>query len=155
MKHHHSALCRYVFFSFIVLLLSACGEKEEGLGRYGMMDENTPDYAALAFMKSIYEGDDISRAVELSSDSMARMLKRYRTNRNVQRYIVNLRYDTVTITPQSGNGVGRSEYAESAEVTLFFSGMFGDDKVEDLRTINMIRDDGQWKVDRIAPDHFM
>ena len=86
---------------------------------------------------------------------MARMLKRYRTNRNVQRYIVNLRYDTVTITPQGGNGVGRSEFSESAKVTLFFSGMYGDDKVEDLRTVNMIREDGQWKVDRIAPDHFM
>ncbi len=155
MKNHHSALCRYTFIGFMFMLLSACGEKEEGLGRYGMMDENTPDYAALAFMKSIYEDENISRAIELSSDSMARMLERYRTNRNVQRYIVNLRYDTVTITPQSGNGVGRSEFAESAEVTLYFSGMYGDDKVEDLRTINMIRDDGQWKVDRIAPDHFM
>ena len=151
----HFTLSRFTIISLLVIVLCACGEKKEGLGRYGMMDENTPDYAALTFMQSIYECKNISKAIELSSDSMARMLKRYRTNRNVQRYIVNLRYDTVTITPQGGNGVGRSEFSESAKVTLFFSGMYGDDKVEDLRTVNMIREDGQWKVDRIAPDHFM
>ena len=144
-----------LFIALCLILISGCKEKEEGLGRYGMMDENTPDYAAVAFMKSIYEDKNINRAVELSSDSMARMLKRYHTNRNVQRHIVNLRYDTVTITPQGSNRVGRNEFAENATVTLFFSGQYNDDKVEDLRTVQLIRDDGLWKVDRIDPDHFM
>lgn len=150
-----SASLRFVIIALITLLLTACGEKEKGLGRYGMMDENTPEFAALAFMKSIYEGENINRAVELSTDSMARILTRYHTNRNVQRHIINLRYDNVSIVPQGANRVGRNEYADNATVTLFFSGMYNDDKIEDLRTVKMIRDDGQWKVDRINPDHFM
>lgn len=135
--------------------LSACEEKEPGIGRYGMLDENTPDYAAVMFMNSIYHDKNINRALSLSSASMARMLRKYHSNRNVQRHIINLRYDEVTVSPQGSNRVGRNEFAEEATVTLFFSGFYGDDKIEDLRTVQLIQENGQWKVDRINPDHFM
>ncbi|MBU2976767.1 hypothetical protein [Alteromonas sp. C1M14] len=146
----------YIFvITVFSMLLASCGKQEEGLGRYGMLDDNTPDYAAVSFMESIYHDDNIDGALALSSQSMTRILTRYHSNRNVQRHIVNLRYDEVTITPQGSNRVGRNQYAEEATVTLFFSGTYGDDKIEDLRTVKLIREDGHWKVDRIDPDHFM
>lgn len=140
---------------FILLLLAGCEKKEPGIGRYGMLDDNTPDYAAVMFMDSVYQDKNIDRALSLSSESMGRMLRKYHTNRNVQRHIINLRYDKVTVTPQGSNRVGRNEFAEKATVTLFFSGTYNDDKIEDLRTVQLIQEDGQWKVDRIDPDHFM
>ena len=145
----------FLLITFSVLLLSGCEKKEQGLGRYGMLDDNTPEYAALMYMNSIYNEDNINGAIKLSSESMARMLKRYHTNRNVQRHIMNLRYDEVTVTPQSSNQVGRNQFAEEATVTLFFSGKYNGDKKEDLRTIKLIREDGNWRVDRINPDHFL
>ena len=66
-----------------------------------------------------------------------------------------LKYDTVIITPQSGNSVGRSEFSEKATVTVFLSGMYDDDKIEDLRSLDLIKEDGMWKVSQIHPDHFM
>lgn len=143
-----------VIMLFSVLLFS-CGKQEKGLGRYGMLADNTPDYAAVTFMDCIYNDKNIDRALALSSESMARILSRYHSNRNVQRHIINLRYDEVTITPQGSNKIGRNQYADEATVTLFFTGFYNDDKIEDLRTVKLIREDGYWKVDRIDPDHFM
>ena len=32
-----------LFIVLCLILISGCKKKEEGLGRYGLMDENTPD----------------------------------------------------------------------------------------------------------------
>ncbi|MCU7554031.1 hypothetical protein OCL06_05405 [Alteromonas sp. ASW11-19] len=137
------------------VLLTGCGKKEEGVGRYGMLDENTPEYTAVRFMRSIYLESDIDVAVSLSTPRLARVLKKYHTNRNVQRHLLNLKYDSVAITPESSNSVGRSEFSEQATITLFFTGHYNDNKIEDLRRVDLIRMNGDWKVEKIHPDHFM
>lgn len=145
-------------FGFILVVcftLTGCPKKEAGVGRYGMLDENTPEYTAVRFMRSIYLDSNIDVAVSLSSPKLARILRKYHTNRNVQRHLLNLKYDTVTIVPQGGDRVGRSEFAEQATVTLFFSGHYHDDKIEDLRQIDLVRVRGDWKVEKIHPDHFL
>jgi hypothetical protein len=143
-------------FSFcILLLLTGCNKDEENIGRYGMLDKNTPEYAAVAFMRSIYEDRNIDKAVALSTPSLGRILQSYHSNRNVQRNVLNLRYDTVKITPQSSQSVGRTEYAEKATLTLFFSGFYQGNKVEDLRTLELIKEGGGWKVTKIYPDQFL
>ena len=107
------------------------------------------------FHNCVYEDDNLDVAISLSSDRLARILTNYHSNRNVQRHLLNLKYDTVIITPQSGNSVGRSEFSEKATVTVFLSGMYDDDKIEDLRSLDLIKEDGMWKVSQIHPDHFM
>ncbi len=146
-----------LFGLFTLLLLQACGEssEEEGLGRYGMLDESTPEYTAVTFLRSIYEDDNLNTAISLSSDKMARILTRYHSNSNVQRHLLNLRYDTVTIAPQSSGGVGRAEFSEAATITVFLSGMYGEDKVEDLRSLDLIQEDGEWKVTKIHADTYL
>ena len=142
-------------FVLVCVALAGCQKKEEGIGRYGMLDDNTPEFAAVRFMRSIYAEPDISVAVSLSTPKMARILERYHTNRNVQRHLLNLKYDTVTITPEGGDRVGRSEFAEKATITMFFSGFYNDDKIEDLRQVDLVRMNGDWKVEKIHPDHFL
>ncbi|NMH61126.1 hypothetical protein [Alteromonas ponticola] len=142
-------------FGMLFLLLSCKGDNEEGLGKYGMLDESTPEYAAVRFMTSIYNDPNIDVAVSLSTPKMARILSRYHTNRNVQRHLLNLKFDTVTISPEERSRVGRNEFSEKATITLFFSGKLNDSKQEDLRRIDLVREDGQWLVERIHPDHFM
>ena len=146
----------YTLFGFIsLLLLSACGEKEKGIGRYGMLDESTPEYTAVVFLNSVYEDDNLDRAISLSSEKMTRILKRYHTNKNVQRHLLNLKYDTVTVTPQTAGKIGRTEFAEKSTITVFLSGMYGEDKIEDLRSLDLIKEDGDWKVNKIHPDTYL
>ncbi|BBO27936.1 hypothetical protein AltI4_23240 [Alteromonas sp. I4] len=138
----------------LLSLLIGC-EKEERIGRYGMLDENTPEYTAVMFIRGVYSDDSIDRAVSISTDRLARVLKRYHTNNNVQRHLFNLKYDTVEVTPQTGQSIGRSEYSDSAVVTLFFSGQYNGDKVEDLRTLELLKVNGRWKVDKVQADPFL
>lgn len=137
-----------------LFLLSAC-EKEERIGRYGMLDENTPEYTAVMFIRGVYLDENLDRAVDLSTPRMARILSRYHTQKNVQRHVFNLKYDTVEVTPQTSQSVGRTEYADNANVTLFFSGLYNGDKVEDLRTLELKKVSGQWKVDKVQADPFL
>ncbi|QJR79397.1 hypothetical protein CA267_000580 [Alteromonas pelagimontana] len=146
---------RTVFVILSMMMLSACGEKEEGLGRYGMLHENTPEYTSVKFMQSIYLEPDISQAVALSTNRLARILRSYHTNSNVQRHVMNLKFDSVVITPEGGGKVGRSQFSDKATVTLFFSGEVNDERREDLRRVELIKENGTWKVSRIHPDHFM
>lgn len=146
----------YTLFGLIsLLLLSACGDKEKGIGRYGMLDESTPEYTTVVFLNSVYEDDNLDRAISLSSEKMTRILKRYHTNKNVQRHLLNLKYDTVTVTPQTAGKIGRTEFAEKSTITVFLSGMYGEDKIEDLRSIDLIKEDGDWKVNKIHPDTYL
>ena len=149
---------KYFFLGLGALFfLSACdkGDGDTGLGRYGMLDESTPEYTTVMFLKSVYEDDNLDTAIPLSSEKMSRILTRYHTNSNVQRHLLNLRYDSVVITPQSAGGVGRVEFAEKSTVTVFLSGMYGEDKVEDLRSLDLIKEDGEWKVNEIQPDTYL
>jgi hypothetical protein len=141
---------------FTLLFLAACGEKgDKGLGRYGMLDESTPEYTTVMFLRSIYEDENLNGAIEVSSKKMARILTRYHSNRNVQRHLLNLRYDDVIITPQSTGGVGRSEFSEKSTITVFLSGTYGEDKIEDLRSLDLIKEEGEWKVNKIHPDTYL
>ncbi|RDV27591.1 hypothetical protein DXV75_04725 [Alteromonas aestuariivivens] len=142
-------------FLAMVLSLAGCGEKEPGVGRYGMLDESTPEYTAVRFMRSIYHEDSVDVAISLSTESMARVLKNYHTNRNVQRHVMNLTFDSVEITPEGGSNVGRTEYAQKATITVFFSGMKNEERTEDLRRVDLVKVDGDWKIDRVHPDHFL
>ncbi|GAC14869.1 hypothetical protein [Aliiglaciecola lipolytica] len=147
---------RLIQLFFLALILQACDtESKKGAGKYGMMDTNTPDYAAVAFFEHVYNDNNLNKAIAMSSERMAKLLKSYRTNRNVQRHVFNLMYDEVEIQPDTGNSVGRNEYAESAVVTLFFTGTLHDERVEDIRVIEMLRVDGEWLVDRIQPDKYL
>ncbi|OFI35387.1 hypothetical protein [Alteromonas lipolytica] len=144
----------FFMLCFTLLVLSGC-EKEERIGRYGMLDENTPEYTAVMFIRGVYLDENLDRAIYLSTDRMSRILERYHTQTNVQRHVFNLKYDTVEVTPQTSQSVGRTEYADSANVTLFFSGTYNGDKVEDLRTLELKKVSGTWKVDKIQADPFL
>lgn len=140
---------------FTLTLTGCLKEDKQGLGRYGMLNEGTPEYTAVAFLTNIYEGENINLAADLSTESLSRVIRSYHTNRNVQRHLLNLRYDTVIIKPQSANRVGRSEFAEKATITVFLSGMLHDDKIEDIRSLDLVKEHGDWKVARVYPDRFM
>ncbi|MFT4994924.1 MAG: hypothetical protein ACI965_001966 [Paraglaciecola sp.] len=135
----------------LLLVLSACSEVNEKktAGKFGMMDENTPDYAALQFFDGIYRGKDISGALKLSSPKMGRLLQSYRTNRNVQRHVFNMPYDTVEFKPHAVSA-GRKEFAKEAQVRLFFEGEINGNILKDLRVVKLVRPGKKWLVDEVS-----
>jgi hypothetical protein len=138
---------------FSLLVLGGCGDTKEKktAGKVGMRDENIPDYAALQFFDSIYRGKDISGALALSSPSMLRLLQSYRTNRNVQRHILNMRFDSVEFKPHAGRA-GRNEFAKEAQVILFFEGQLDRIILTDLRVVKLVRPGKKWLVDAVSLD---
>ena len=140
-----------------ILLLTACSDvkRGEGVGKYGMMAENTPEYTAVMFLYGIYNEPNLNTSLSLSSERMTRLLNNYRTNRNAQRHLLGLSYDTVEINPDGGDGVGRTEFAQKAEVTVFLTGFYQDDKIDELRTVKLIKEGGDWKVDEVETDPFL
>lgn len=139
-------------------MLQACdnGAKAgKGAGKYGMMDTNTPDFAAVRFFEHVYRDKTLAGAIAMSTPRMAKLMNSYRSNRNVQRHVFNLTYDEVEIQPDTGNTVGRNEFAKSAVVTLFFTGLRDNDRIEDIRVVEMIRKDKKWLVDKIRADKYL
>jgi hypothetical protein len=144
----------------LIWLLSGCSDSSEGFGsgRFGIKDSETPEYALTNFFNHLYNDDNLDGVIAFSSTNMIKVIKAYRTNVNVQRHVMNLRYDkhSVSIRPQIDKrvGIGRTEFATQTRLTVFFTGYFFDDRKEDFRTVDLVRVYGQWKVDRIHPDKF-
>lgn len=133
------------------MLLVSCGggEPVKSVGKYGTMDVNVPEYAAIQFFEHIYSDPTIAQALDYSSPKMARLIQSYRINRNVQRHVLNMSFDTVEIKPNAGNA-GRNEFSKEASVSLFFEGTHNGETVKDLRTVKLVRIDQQWKVDEVS-----
>lgn len=148
----------YFVALLLLVILQGCdsgSNKGSGAGKFGMMDTNTPEYSAIEFFEYIYNDKKLDNALAMSTPRMAKLLKSYHSNRNVQRHVFDLVYDEVTIQPQPGNSFGRNEFAESAIVTLFFSGTLHDNKVEDIRVVEMVRKDGKWLIDLVQADKYL
>ncbi|WP_241264070.1 hypothetical protein [Bowmanella dokdonensis] len=130
-------------------------EKSEGVGKYGMMDSGTPEYAAIQFFDHLYHDSNLEEVLRFSSPKMGRLIRSYQTSRNFQRHVLNLSYDKVELVIDSGNNRMRSEFSDKATVTVFFTGTLHGEKHEDLRTVNLVKADGDWKVDEIEADKFL
>ena len=144
--------------TILCLVLTACGEsktsKSEGVGKYGMMSENTPEYSTVKYFDNLYNQNNIRMVLSYSSPRMSRLVESYRTSRNIQRHVVNLKYDEVKIEIDSGDVRGRTEFSDQAMVTVFFSGTLDGEKMEDIRTVELVRLNNKWKVDKIKPSRY-
>ncbi|MCV2885381.1 hypothetical protein OE749_11815 [Aestuariibacter sp. AA17] len=150
---------RFLYIVFFAFTLQACSDNDDvqnqSAGKYGMLDPNTPHYAAMKFFEHIYYDSNLNGAVELSTPRMGRLLQSYHNNRNVQRHVLNLIYDEVEIQPDAGNSVGRAEFAKKAVVSVFFTGHRHDKKHEDIRVVEMVKMDGDWKVSKVRADKYL
>jgi hypothetical protein len=138
-------------FLISIVMLAACepGNEKPGFGKYGMLDPNLPEYAASAFFDHIFHDDDINGAVDIASPSLARLLKSYHTNRNIQRHVLNLRFDKVEIRPHTGSA-GRNEFGKEAKVIVFFEGELDGNILKDMRVVDLVRINKEWKVDKVS-----
>ena len=134
----------------VVFLLTACDDNFDS-----SEVNNSADMAALIFFDSIYNRDDFRTALNHASPRMQRLMKSYHTPTNVARHLINLRYDSEVIMEiDAGDSVGRSEFATRQKVSVFFTGNYQGNMIDELRTVQMIKEDGKWVVDAILADKF-
>lgn len=136
----------------ICLSVFACSDSGEEVraGKYGMMGSDTPQYAAVIFMRAVYNDQDLSRAIDLSTDRFARILKGYHTNKNVQRQIFNLRLDEMTAEPVSSGPLLMSDSQKKANIEMKIIGHYNNKKIIELKTISMVKERGDWKVKAVS-----
>ncbi|MFT6988255.1 MAG: hypothetical protein ACJASL_000217 [Paraglaciecola sp.] len=141
------------FFLIFVVLFSACDKEpaKKGSGKFGMLDTNNPEYAAIEFFDHIYHSKSIESSIKLSTPKMGRLLRSYHTNKGVQKYVLNMRFDKVVIQP-STMSAGRNEFAKEAQISLFFEGELEGDIVKDMRNVELLKVDNKWKVDEVSVD---
>lgn len=146
-----------VFITF--LILSGCTQDKNklGAGKYGMMDNTTPEGAALLFFENLYgEKKGLDALLLYSSPKMGRLLRSYHTSRSIQRHVINLTYDEIPIMQiDTGDEVGRKEFSSETEISVFFSGIYNGAKVDDLRTVKLIRIQNKWVIDAVKADKFL
>lgn len=140
-----------IFILIFSVLLVACDKAppKQGGGKFGMLDRGNPEFAAIEFFDHIYHSKGIDDAIELSTPKMERLLRSYHTNKGVQKHVLNMRFDKVSIQPKS-RSAGRNEFAKEAQISLFFEGELDGNVLKDMRLIDLVRVGKDWKVDEVS-----
>lgn len=134
---------------FFALMISGCVENPEeeiSAGRYGMMSTDTPQHTAVVFIRAIYNEPDLERAIEMSDERFGRILQNHHTNKNVQRHMLNLRLDNMSVDPVSGGTLILSDVQKEAAIEVKIVGNFKGREIIDLKTLSMVRESGSWVV---------
>jgi hypothetical protein len=141
-------ICKVILLCLVTITVTACNqpEREINAGRYGMMSDETPQYAALVFIMVIYEDENLDSALKMSTDKFARLLKSYHTNKGVQRHILNLRLSEMTVEPVAGGFQDITEFKKQATVVVKIIGTYNHKKITELKTISMVKESGDWKI---------
>lgn len=145
-------MLKNISFIFIfALLFSACEKptSKSSSGKFGMLDSGLPEYAAVEFFDQVYHSKDIEGAIKLSTPKMERLLRSYHTNKGVQKHVLNMRFDKVTIQP-STRSAGRNEFAKDAQLSMFFEGELDGDIIKDMRVVELIKIGKDWKIDEVS-----
>ncbi|NOU48941.1 hypothetical protein HG263_00055 [Pseudoalteromonas sp. JBTF-M23] len=131
------------------LFLVACGGEDKPSG-----DEDTPGYTATLYFDALYNKNNINLALEHATPRLARIMRSYGTASQFTRNLVNMQFDEVTIEIDMTNASLREQYGDHAKVNMVFTGYFNGEKVDDMRSVQMLRKKGKWYIDKINPDPF-
>ncbi|AWL12243.1 hypothetical protein HMF8227_01770 [Saliniradius amylolyticus] len=138
----------------VTIFITGCLDNGQPERKYPGVTEGSPEYTALEFFNYLYNSDSLDPVLALSTPKMKTLLRSYHTNRNAQRHVVNLVFSDVEMRVDAGNRRVRSEYSKESTVTIFFVGNSHGKKIQDLRTVDLIREGGQWLVKDVYSESY-
>ncbi|NTS78880.1 hypothetical protein HR060_18725 [Catenovulum sp. SM1970] len=141
-----------VFVLYIcILALSACGKSETEKAQ-----EDGPYEVAFAFFDALYNQKNLDQALKYTTPRTARIMQHYKTSKAVQRHILNMKYDEVNIVvnKDTRSGSVRLDSATKANVDVMFDGTYDGRVLRDMKTVEMVKQKGVWKVDEIKADPY-
>lgn len=134
-------------FSFLLLLIG-CNKEEK------ITEIDNPEDVAVAFFDALYNKKDVKTAASVCSPKLARIILHYKSPQAVARHMFNMKYDSVDIKPDDSGVKVREQFKNSAEITLYFEGIYNEDKIKDVKKISLIQQADGWVIDKILKDPF-
>ncbi|MEO2266512.1 hypothetical protein V1358_04145 [Pseudoalteromonas sp. YIC-656] len=138
-----------IFLLCLTLFLSACGQSDNITG-----DPNSPGYVATQYFYALYNHNDLEGAAEHASPKLARIMRSYGTASQFARNLVNMQFDEVTIELDRTEMSVRQQFGNKATINLIFTGQFQGKKVDDMRSVKMVKEGGRWMITEIVADPF-
>ncbi len=132
-----------------ILLLAGCEKNEQVNAQTG-----TPEYIAGEFFHAIYNVKDLDTAKKLCTKEYADLLASYGSARQVGRTLLNMNFDTVTINVNRSGRNLRQQYDNEATIQLIFDGEFDSKRIQDTRTVELVKQRGSWRIKKVQADRF-
>jgi len=130
-----------IVFLSLTLLFSCGGDKNK--------QEAAEKDVAMAFFDAIYNQKNLKKAVELSSVSFQKELKKYKTANNLARRLLNLQFNSVKMTTAAQKTQIIDEYNTQVSMTVVFTGERNNGTFKDFKRIRLIKENNTWVVDKI------
>lgn len=134
----------------LVLLISACGEKDKNK----ITDVDDPEIVTIEFFNALYNENNIKKAASVCSPKLARIIMHYKSTKAVARHMFNMSYDKVEIKPDDTGVKVREQFKGSAVITVYFDGHYNDNRLKDVKRLSLIQIDDRWVIDKILKDPF-
>ena len=144
-------LIHKTFLFCLLIALAACGEKNNG---DVIHDNKNPERVAVAFFDALYNEKNVTKAAQVCSPKLARIILHYRSPHAVARHLFNMSYDKVEIKPDDSGVKVREQFSGKANITLYFNGTYNDQRLKDVKRLALIQQDGIWIIDKILKDPF-
>lgn len=132
----------------LTLFLTSCSDEND------ITEIQNPEIVAVAFFDALYNERDVEKAASVCSPKLARILLHYHSPEAVARHLFNMRYDQVKVTPDDSGVKVREQFKDNATVTLYFDGIYKEEKHKDVKRLALIQVDGKWVIEKILKDPF-
>lgn len=108
-----------------------------------------PHAVAADYFDALYNQRDLEKAISLSSEANARMLNHYGTVTTVGHYMYNMRFEHVDIRAERPTGITYLNNADSVRIRVAFTGYTQGRRIDELREVILVSENGHWRVDRL------
>ena len=135
---------KLILISF-TLLLTACGDDENG----DIKTSESPEDVSVAFFNAIYNEKDVKKAAKVCSPQLSRIILHYKSPRAVARHLFNMSYDSVVASPDDSGVKIREQFKGAAIITVYFDGIYDNNRVKDVKRLSLIQVNGDWIIDKI------
>jgi len=133
----------------LLILLGGCGEEDKSINKI-----DDPELVAMAFFNALYNEKDVKKAASVCSPQLARIILHYKSPQAVGRHLFNMSYDNVEISPDNSGVKVREQFKDKAQITLYFNGLYQENRVKDVKRLSIIQLDDRWVIDKILKDPF-
>lgn len=133
----------------LFILLSACSDSEKEIDT----GEN-PEEISISFFSALYNDKDINKAAAVCEPNLARVILHYRSAKAVGRHLFNMSYDKVNIRTEDSGVKVRQMFKNKAVITIYFDGIYFENRIKDIKRLSLIQRDGRWYIDKILKDPF-